>query len=389
MAIGCGSVVNSASGLHPEAVTEQHSRPSGVSFCGRCALQVTEVCSRLAGLIKCGAEFVQCLLHRSAEVITKSVSWLVENRFGLAKLVGLVIIPSQRLSKAKRDFRASMVLSACESNPSKVPKDPSKPYNRRVLIKCEDGYFMSAVICEPANWDKTKNNRCVLYHNPSTDIMGNCLLGDSGLLNTPGSLQQMRQCPVIIYDYRGSGINFPKSTFTRIINSATCETATRDGLTVLTHALKKYDKVESYGVAFGGAVAARSLARYLDTHKNFDVSRVSLVVHDSFTTIPRVFFPSVPTILADSLGWLVGAHMDATNPIQSVIDRKVQTTVLNNTADEVIDERVRMSGYIKSEIKSQPPSSVTVSEGEKKLGSSRAHGIFTSEGYTLLMNQNA
>ena len=388
MAIGCGSVVNSASGFYPETVTEQNSRSSGVSFCGRCVLQVTEVCSRFAGLINCGAEFVQCLLRRSAEVITKPVTWLVENRFGLAKLVGLVAIPSQLFPKTLREHSVNCVDQACASNAS---NDPSKPRYTKVLIKNEND-LMRVVICKPPNWTIEKNNRCVLYHNPNGVLAGDCffpghlyehnLTADVHCGFIPSHLQKMRECPVILYDYRGTGMNFFKSIWKRIIHSPTCETVTRDGHAALTYALKHYEKVESYGVSLGGAVAIRSLARFLDANKNFDVSRVSLVAHDSFTSIPRVVCPSVP-ILSDAVGWLFGAHMDATQPMQSLIKREVNTTILNHTDDRVIPKKARMSEFAKS----QPASSVIVLESDEKFSFYGSHGTMTTDMTALLMGE--
>ena len=291
------------------------------------------------------------IFSRSISIALFPFNWMIENRLGVAKFVGIAMVPSQLfpwlgkhfpdLIPELREFpdlqkSREIVAAACETGSTNSRRiEPLK-------INTDFGE-LNGVICFPSDWDR-ENEQCILYHNPNGIVLSQLLqTGHLHPLSTPGQIQSEIKCPVILYDYRGTGLNqtdgllgyFPFSTY---------ETVVQDGVTALGYALERFQHVYVAGSSLGGGVATASLQRHLEAKGGQDDARVKLLSHDSFTTTSRVVIPSRPR-LADSLGWLVGGNLDAETPMRKLIDRGVAVKVLNHTHDPVIPEGARMSEF--------------------------------------------
>ncbi len=274
------------------------------------------------------------ILKRTVSIVTSPIIWMVENRLGLAKLVGKWVVPSQFICP---DFNES------ERGIDRACTQTFLDYStERVLI--ENGpVTLNAVIHYPAGWNTTDKSRCILFHNPNGMVISQYFKGIGSMFDycVPEQLLQLRQCPVILYDYRGTGINGDKRTAPH----ATCETVSQDGLAATKYALEHFDSVEVVGSSLGGGVAAEGLSRYCASQgDDFNPNRVKLISHDSFTTTPRVIMPNWPR-LADTIGWLVGGYLGAESAMRKLIDRGVAVKVLNHIVDPVIPVGARMSEF--------------------------------------------
>lgn len=127
----------------------------------------------------------------------------------------------------------------------------------------------------------------------------------------------------------------------------TYESIVVDGQAALEYTLNKFHKVEVMGSSLGGGVATASLDRYL-TKTPLDTNRITqLVNHDSFTNTPRVIFPNNP-LIADFLGDVVGANLDAMTPMKNLINRGVKVSVFYHTKDPIIPVGARMGDFIQT-----------------------------------------
>jgi len=98
-------------------------------------------------------------LTSSMESSCQSVNWMIENRGGLAKLVGLMMVPSQFLGP-DLDRCQQIIDHACQNSCS---------YGHtinKIRLKHKDG-VLKGVICYPPAWNSDDNSRCVVYHNPN------------------------------------------------------------------------------------------------------------------------------------------------------------------------------------------------------------------------------
>jgi len=275
--------------------------------------------------------------ENSYQQSAKTVNWMIENRGGLAKIAGLAIIPAQYIAN---DHISS-----------------NKIINRLLSIGMRNGDIekisipmgdnsIEGIICYPKNWKKEDNSRCIVYHNPN-GVATAGFFEDGNLSWTPGEIFKTKNCPIILYDYRGVGLNQDVTTNSSLKFHATYESIITDGQAALKFALTKFDKVEVIGSSLGGGVATVSLDRHL-TKNPLDKNRIiQLINHDSFTTTPRVIFPNNPRI-ADFLGYVVGANLDAMNPIKNLIARGVKVTVLCHTKDPIIPFGARMGDFVQT-----------------------------------------
>ncbi|WP_299731365.1 hypothetical protein [uncultured Endozoicomonas sp.] len=277
------------------------------------------------------------LLSRMISVVLSPVIWLVENRLGIAKLLGRRLLPSQS--------REAVDATALVNSKQKTGG------NRFEVMDVVDGSTrLKAIICYPPGWDKSQDSisRCAIFNNGNDMCVDDSFdkNGDLDKRSLPGYLQHECQCPVVLYDYNGAGIN--KSSSSPMATKATIE---RDGLAVLKHVQSKFDKVIEAGTSLGGGVATTSLEKLLSTHKDVRVDRFQLINHDSFTTTARVAMPGYPR-LADALGGLLGINLNAKHSIKKLAGQDVSMMVLNNQNDYCIPQGARMSEFAK-ELKSK------------------------------------
>ncbi len=269
--------------------------------------------------------------------VARAVYWFViENRFGLAFLVGLLVVPSQW--SCNKGFNALSDLSEiwekieCKGSSVKIERFGN-----------EKG--LSGVIYYPKRESNhEKKGECILYHAPngvtSTGWFLNCenVFLEGFEETPPGKLAKSLGVPVILYDYRGTGLSGKTPL------GATYESVVKDGQEALQYALKKFDgHVYSVGTSLGGGVAVMSLDRHLNEGKNeVDASRITLVSHNSFASLPRVILPNWPRF-ADWLGWLIGAHMNAEAAVQNLKEKKVKILILSHAGDEIIPLKAQIT----------------------------------------------
>lgn len=288
---------------------------------------LTNVVSKIWG-------FCVSVVCRAVSIVVDFINWIIENRFGMAKLTGILVVPSQCFRTENYKDRVDGLCKA---------EAFQNCHNTRVTI-CDGGVSLEAVICYPENWDPDDKSRCILFHSPNAVFIEE-YFDESGRLKyiLPGALQKHEQCPVIIYDYRGTGLNKSEGVM-GYLPTATCETILQDGSAVLRHALQEFAHVMVAGSSLGGGVATASLERVLGSDK-IAADRVSLLSHDSFTTTPRVVMPGFPRF-ADSLGWMLGGYLNAEMPMAKLIGRGVRVVVMNDLYDPVIPEGARMSEWV-------------------------------------------
>lgn len=277
------------------------------------------------------------LFRGSYKQSSQAVNWMIENRGGLAKIAGLAIIPAQ--------YSANDHASSNKIINNHLNVGLRNGYIEKISIPIGDN-SIEGIICYPKNWKKEDNGRCIVYHNPN-GVATAGFFEDDNLSWTPGEIFETRNCPIILYDYRGVGLNQDVTSPSSLKFHATYESIVADGQAALKYALTKFDKIEVMGSSLGGGVATASLDRHL-TKNPLDTNRIiQLINHDSFTTTPRVIFPNNPRI-ADCLGYVVGANLDAMTPMKNLINRGVKVTVLCHTKDPIIPFGARMGDFVQT-----------------------------------------
>lgn len=277
-------------------------------------------------------------LSASSESSTKIVNWMIENRGGMAQAFGLLLVPAQFIGKNYKESKKVI-------NDVVVRGRLSNASVEKISINLGDNETLSGVICYPIGWDKSNKSECIVYHNPNGIALAS-YFNFGSFSYTASEFFEIRKCPIILYDYRGVGLNqTPEPTTSLSAFHATYESIVVDGTAALNFALSQFDKVEVMGSSLGGGVATASLDRYLNQHPKKIKCIKQLVNHDSFTTTPRVVFTSL-TVAADALGYLVGAHLDAMTPMKKLIDKGVRVTVLCHLSDPVIPAGARMAEYV-------------------------------------------
>jgi hypothetical protein len=279
------------------------------------------------------------------------VNWMKETHFGISKLVGARLISAQFDVDHTQQQSQEIIETVCNT------KHPDG-YRTEKISMNYGSVNLTGVICYPPDWNENENSDCILYHNPNGHVISvffsdNKLATtpegqDDGLItDTPGNLQKLKKLPVILYDYRGTGINKPEGIW-RYLPTATAETAIQDGITALHYALTNFSgNITILGSSMGGGIATISLANYLDAtndEKNIE-SRVNLINHDSYTTTSCVMIPQYPSF-ANNFGSLLNSHIDAQEAMQCLSHRDVKTLVLAHEDDNIIPKEARISRFL-------------------------------------------
>jgi len=251
--------------------------------------------------------------------------WSITNRGGFAQLAGLLMVPSQYIGPDQQTAEEIIdSLSSCSI----------KKFN----IK-ENGTEINGLIYFPPDWDTTDNSRCVLYHNPN-GITAAGYFSNGNLSWTPYEICKLRQCPIIFYDYRGTGLSKDNLSCSSTAFRPTYDSIVVDGSAVLRMALNSFRFVEIWGSSLGGGVATVSLDQHLAIYPN-DVNRVDLTNHDSFSKTSRVIMPSWKKT-GDCLGYIFGGQLNAEKSMMSLIDKGVKITIICHENDPVIPEGARI-----------------------------------------------
>lgn len=270
-----------------------------------------------------------------------NVNWMIMNRGGLAQVAGLVMVPSQFMGPNYEES-VQIIDTLCNN---------STNYNATIVEKffiiCGET-TIAGIICYPPGWQFKDNNRCMLYHNPNGIITAGYFQG-SKLSWTPGIIFEKEQVPIILYDYRGTGLS--KNNQDSLSSVAfqfhpTYASIAEDGVTVLKYALSQFKQVDVWGSSLGGGVATIALDHHLQQNPD-DKHRVILYNHDSFSTTSRVVLPTIPSI-ANLIGSAVGGNLDAATSMQNLIARNIKITVLCHHQDPVIPTGARMAEFVES-----------------------------------------
>jgi pimeloyl-ACP methyl ester carboxylesterase len=282
------------------------------------------------------APVTSAFLSSSIQSSVRTVNWVIENRGGFAWLTGLVMVPSQFLGP-KAAGAKQVIADVAESNNFQI--------GRFSLPVKDTDTSIEGVIYYPRGWNQSDRSRCVLYHNPN-GITASGYFEDGHLAWTPAEILKLAKCPILMYDYRGTGLSSENICMSSLAFRPTYETVVVDGQTALDYALKNFRSVSVVGSSLGGGVATVSLERHLKAHPE-DAKRVRLTNHDSFSTTPKVVMPGWPRT-ANWAGWLLGGLLDAETSMKSLIGREIPITVLCHDQDPVIPQGARMAEFIET-----------------------------------------
>ena len=282
--------------------------------------------------------------------------WMIENRLGLSKLLGCRLVSAQYryLFSAKAHFPATsqaIIDSACDAT-------HEDGFRTEKITLSHGATTLCGVICYPAGRQSTPSSDLIIFNNMNGTTISNFFdkdrlastshgLPDGEPTETPGNIQRILGCPVLLYDYTGTGIN-KRAGLLRHAPAATGETVIRDAMAVLHTALNQpgIDNIILMGSSLGGGVATVALERYLSNLSEDEAirtkKRLTLINHDSYSTTSRVVIPQFPEF-ADTLGWLCGAHIDASTPMKQLVEyHKVNTVILSRQSDHTIRKGSRM-----------------------------------------------
>ena len=346
------------------------------------------------------------LFSRAIDTVTDIIRWPIENRLGVAKLFGTLVVPAQFTRTNLPSLQ--LLAEACNQ------KNQKSGHRVQLDLAIYGDTKLMVAVCYPPNWPNGDTSRCVLYHNPNRitiasyfrrnyyDVGGSeqnrfdPRIGHSGLKNSPptishlglkqfaadqvtsaahspGIIQDIRQCPIILYDYRGAGINEQATPF-----FPTCQTVVEDGRTTLHYALTHFDQVEVFGTSLGGAVSTASLDSYqcsTDVLKD-RIKKVNVL--DSFSDTSHVLFPAQGHWI-ENLGWLFGAHIDGKKHVDSLISKGFNVAIANHTHDEIIPPEARLASHIPTQKVSRPNVQVHLSSGKTNQFLYLNHGTLTED----------
>ena len=305
-----------------------HSHSQGFSGNKPCRKEKIEHAERVL------TESAGAFLPSSVPSIVGTVNSAIENRGGFAWLTGLVMVPSQFLCP-KAAVANQVIAEAAESGNGKIERF-SLP------VKGTDT-SVEGVIYYPRDWNQSDCSRSVLYHNPNGATVSR-FFKDGRLSWTPAEILKLAKCPIVMYDYRGTGLSSENRCMGSLAFRPTYATIAVDGETVLRFALEHFQSVNVIGSSLGGGVATISLERHLKAN-SADAGRVSLTNHDSFSTTPQVVMPGWPRT-ANWVGWALGGLLDVETSMKSLVGRGISITVLCHDQDPIIPRGARMAEFI-------------------------------------------
>lgn len=279
------------------------------------------------------------LLSSSYESSAKSVNWMITNRGGFAIVAGLLMVPSQFLG-----YDDSTSLEIVEKATKRAEENTAGIESFNLSI--DENSSVNGIIYYPKSWDLKDNFRCVFYSNPNGITIPGYFDENYDLSFTPKDLAKIYKCPIVMFDYRGTGLSQDSESISSSKFRPTYASIAQDGLAALQHALKKFKSVEVWGSSLGGGVATVALDRHLEKYPE-DEKKVKLYNHDSFSTTAQVVMPNAPKT-ANTIGWLTGGLLDAQTPMKKLIDRGIHVIILCHSEDPVIPKGARMIEYVDS-----------------------------------------
>jgi hypothetical protein len=274
------------------------------------------------------------LVSSSFETTARAVAWTIDERGGLAKIAGMAMVPSQFLGPTR--VTADAII---ENTVASLPCNGIARIERGQIFS-DTGDAIEIAILYPRALEYTLEEKCVVYNNPNGCTVPQFL--DRGLspYSTPYHVLKKNKCPMIMYDYRGTGLSQESDVESSSMRTTrpSAHTIASDGYTVLNYAMQSSRSVEVWGSSLGGGVATVACESYLQKNPNH-VGRLSLYNHDSFTTTGKVVLPSCLNFLAT----IVGANLDAETAMRSLATRGLKIVVLCHRDDPVIGIGARMA----------------------------------------------
>ena len=292
-------------------------------------------------------------LSSALQKVNKKIKSAIINRCGLAFYVGKLLVPSQQTCpNAQKSLE--IIDQAAEAVAGRIEK----------FYLPIDQDLITGLIYYPPGCDRADRSRCVIHcHGNGATLSDYFKTGK--LEYTPAELSKLSGCPIIMYDYRGTGLSSVDRTGSKV--RPTYESIVDDGGKVLHFALEKFNNITIVGSSLGGAVATISLARHLNrqtpsTNPYFAPGRVRLANVGSFTTSTSVFLPKWPTI-GPWVGWAIGGFVDAATPMKALIEQNIPIIVLCHQNDHSIRRGARMAELV-SALPPKPNVSVFYSQKE-------------------------
>lgn len=258
-----------------------------------------------------------------------SFAWYLENRGGLASLLKLMPLPEELIPFSQE---------ASEKIIANLTKKTFSDWKfSQIKLPIEFG-TIRGVTCMPTA--RKVKDTCILYLNPN-GVMTAEYFTDGADAVTPRIYASLRQLPLYLFDYRGTGLSRNSSIVT-----PTYESVVLDSLRVLEHAIQHYRHVELFGSSLGGGVAIEAARRYLERLPGH-AKRLSIICHDTFSTSARVAGPHWRRT-SDLFSWTLGSHIDAAKGLKTLVEKGVSVTVLNHTKDPIIPEGARLAEFART-----------------------------------------
>lgn len=257
---------------------------------------------------------IDCLAIIGIRRIKKAVISIFTN------LGGLILIPSQILcpnaQKSKKIIAKANLSESLETFELKV-----------------ENRTLRGMIYYPTNCDRTK---CVVYNNMNAESVSHSFINDDGesvFSGNPKQLSEHYKCPVIMYDYRGTGLSSSRFFY------STPESIIEDGEAILKFASQKFnDEIYVAGASLGGAVATISLERCMSELKQ---TKIVLINHDSFSSINDYLHVKCPKI-GKIVDQIFGPVLDAKHSMHKILQRQIPVHLGIQLDDPIIPLGSRM-----------------------------------------------
>lgn len=274
----------------------------------------------------------------SIDSTAKAARWVWDKHAGLARVTGFAVVPSQFIGPGLEESTEIIDEAVERSAANRLPSIEKVSFPDSEL---------KGIVIYPPGYDRTDMSKAVLYNNPNGMVVARFFTGRELHLYTPPYQFMLRyNCPVIMYDYRGTGLSsgLEEDCGSSIIaRRPDAGTVVEDGIVALRTAASRYQKVLTIGSSLGGGVATAALESYISgtpvESQSLAKDRFSLINHDSFRTTGSVVAPWP----IDKVASLFGAQIDAETAMRSLVERQVKILVLCHDQDPVIPERARIA----------------------------------------------
>lgn len=261
----------------------------------------------------------------------RTVTWEVQAKGSTGQIAAMPLIPSPNQGP-DASFYGRSLRAALRLFPDNLVGSAKK-----VEIQ-QNGIKFTCVILYPKGFDVSNKSKCVLYNNPNGVTVDQLLKDGFDPLSAPYKIFKKTACPMILYDYRGTGVNqkpeadIMPNQFNVIL----------DGISALNYAIEEFQEVAVWGSSLGATVAAIACDLYLAEHPD-QRDNLSLYSIDGYTSTKAVILPQrildIPHVQAPSI--------NAKSAESNLIEQKVKVVALCHLADFVITQEARLFNPMK------------------------------------------